>query len=94
MFSRSIAASTLVVLSAGFAQAQITPIASGLPEGTGNYGLNLNGYERPLTARDMRELEIEAKYKETLKKIPNKKPSNDPWAGVRAAPVADRHRPM
>jgi len=42
----------------------------------------------------MREVEIERKYKETLKKIPNKKPSNDPWVGVRPAPVADRYRPM
>jgi hypothetical protein len=77
------------------AHAQITPIASGLPEGANNYGFSLSpGYERPLTAQDMREQEIEHKYKETLKKIPNKKPVNDPWAGVRAAPVADRHRPM
>jgi len=94
MLFKQFAAATLILLSAGFAQAQITPIASGLPEGVGNYGLNLNGYERPITARDMREQEIEAKYKETLKKIPNKKPSNDPWAGVRTTPVADRHRPM
>ena len=94
MLSRSIAAFVLVVLSAGLAQAQITPIASGLPEGANNYGLNLYGYERPITAQDIRELEIEHKYKETLKKIPNKKQSNDPWAGVRPAAVADRHRPM
>ena len=96
MFSKSIAAFILIVASAGFAEAQITPIASGLPEGANNYGFSLSpGYERPLTAQDMREQEIEYKYKETLKKIPNKKQSNDPWAGVRAAPVvADRHRPM
>jgi hypothetical protein len=95
MFLRSIAASALIVLSAGLAEAQITPIASGLPEGANNYGFSLSpGYERPITAQDMREQEIEHKYKETLKKIPNKKPANDPWAGVRAAPVADRHRPM
>jgi hypothetical protein len=95
MFLRSITACTLIVLSAGLVEAQITPIASGLPEGANNYGFSLSpGYERPLTAQDMREQEIEYKYKETLKKIPNKKPTNDPWAGVRAAPVADRHRPM
>ena len=40
------------------------------------------------------EAERDRAYKETLKKIPNKKPSNDPWAGVRPAPVADRYRPM
>jgi hypothetical protein len=95
MFLRSIAAFTFIALSAGLAEAQITPIASGLPEGANNYGFSLSpGYERPITAQDMREQEIEYKYKETLKKIPNKKPTNDPWAGVRAAPVADRHRPM
>ena len=95
MFLRSISASAFIILSAGLAEAQITPIASGLPEGANNYGFSLSpGYERPLTAQDMREQEIEYKYKETLKKIPNKKPTNDPWAGVRAAPVADRHRPM
>ena len=96
MFFRSIAAFILIISSAGLAEAQITPIASGLPEGANNYGLNLYGYgyERPITAQDMREMEIEQKYKETLKKIPNKKPVNDPWAGVRPAAVADRHRPM
>ena len=93
MFLRSTIAFTLVVLSSS-AEAQITPIASGLPDNAYNYGLNLYGYERPLTAQDMREIEIEQKYKETMRKIPNKKPSNDPWAGVRPAPVADRHRPM
>ena len=70
---------------------------SGLPDNANDFRLGLTpsyGYERPLTAQDMREQEIEYKYKETLKKIPNKKPVNDPWAGVRAVPVADRHRPM
>ena len=94
MFLRSIAAFALVVLSASLAQAQITPIASGLPDSAYNYGLNLYGYERPITAQDMREMEIEQKYKETLRKIPNKKPPRDPWAGVRPAAVEDRHRPM
>jgi hypothetical protein len=95
MFHAPIAALIIVALSAGLARAQITPIASGLPDNANDFRLGLTpGYERPLTAQDMREQEIERKYKETLKKIPNKKPSNDPWAGVRAAPVADRHRPM
>ena len=85
----------IVLLSAGLGHAQITPITSGLPENAYNYGYSLSpGYERPITAQDIRELEIERKYNETLKKIPNRKPSNDPWAGVRPAAVADRHRPM
>jgi hypothetical protein len=95
MFNRPIVAVAIMVLSAGLARAQITPIASGLPEGADGYRFGLTpGYERPLTAQDMREQEIEKKYKETLKKIPDKKPSNDPWAGIRASPVADRHRPI
>ena len=95
MFRILTAVFIIAFLSAGLARAQITPIASGLPENANNYGYSLTpSYERPLTAQDMRDMEIEQKYKETLRKIPNKKASNDPWAGVRAAPVADRHRPM
>ena len=95
MSSKSLAAAILVVLSAGFARAQITPITSGLPENANNYGFSLSpGYETPMSAQSVRDMEIERRYNETLKKIPNKQPSNDPWAGVRAAPVADRHRPM
>ncbi len=97
MCNRAIIAFIIVLLSSGLAQAQITPIASGLPEGADMYrfGIPTGDYERPITAQDMREMEIERKYKETLKKIPNKKPSKDPWAGVRTAPVvADRYRPM
>ena len=89
------AALALVVLSTGIARAQITPITSGLPDSAYNYGFTLSpGYETPISAQGLREMEIERKYKETLKKIPDKKPSNDPWAGFRQAPVADRHRPM
>lgn len=43
-----------------------------------------------------RDAEVELKYRETLKtKIPDKRPSNDPWRTVRQAPTpstADRHR--
>lgn len=85
----------IVFLSAGFASAQITPIASGLPDSAYDRGFTLSpGYETPMSAQRIRDTEIEQKYKETLKKIPNKKPSNDPWAGVRPAAVADRHRPQ
>ena len=95
MLLKPFAAAALVLLSAGVAHAQITPITSGLPDRAYNYGYSLSpGYERPITAQDMREIEIERQYRETLKKIPNKKPVNDPWAGVRPAPVADRHRPQ
>ena len=46
-----------------------------------------------------REQEAERKYRDVVKKIPDKKSSNDPWKGVRqesaassAASSADRHR--
>jgi hypothetical protein len=95
MLRTPIVACTIVLLSAGFARAQITPITSGLPDSAYNYGFTLSpGYETPMSAQSVRDMEIEQKYKETLKKIPNKKPSNDPWAGVRPAPVADRYRPQ
>jgi hypothetical protein len=95
MLRRPTIAFIIVFLSTGFAHAQITPITSGLPDHAYHYGYSLSpGYERPISAQDIRELEIERKYNETLKKIPNKKPANDPWSGVRPAPVADRHRPM
>jgi hypothetical protein len=95
MLLKPFAAAAMVLLSAGFAHAQITPITSGLPDHGYNYGYNLSpGYETPMSAQSVRDMEIERRYNETLKKIPNKKPSNDPWAGVRADPVADRHRPQ
>ena len=95
MLLKPLTAVALVVLSAGLARAQITPITSGLPENANNYGFSLSpGYETPISAQSYRDMEIERRYNETLKKIPNKKPVNDPWAGVRQAPVADRHRPQ
>jgi len=95
MLLKPLTAAALILLSAVVARAQITPITSGLPDNANSYGFGLMpSYERPMSAQDARELEIERKYRETLKKIPNKKPANDPWAGVRVAPVADRHRPQ
>jgi hypothetical protein len=87
-------AATLIVLSVPFARAQVNDIAKALPESAG-YGFNLTPfYERPMTAQDMRDMEIDRKYRETLAKIPNKKPPRDPWAGVRPATAEDRHRPQ
>ena len=49
-----------------------------------------------MTAADMRSQEIERDYRKALTKIPNKKPSSDPWAGVRTTTTRsdDRHRPQ
>jgi hypothetical protein len=96
MLRVSIAALTLALLPAEFARAQITDITSGRPPGADGQGISFFGaYERPMTAADMRAQEIERDYRKALTKIPNKKPSRDPWAGVRSTTSRpeDRHRP-
>ena len=95
-------AAVLIVLSVGFARAQITDITSGRPDGADyyyyNWGAFPTGYERSRSPEDAgRDTEIEAKYRDTLKtKIPDRKPSNDPWKTIRPTPTAaaDRHRPQ
>jgi hypothetical protein len=94
-----ILAAALVMLSAGLARAQVNDITTGLPDYGSNYFYLTPSYERPITAEDMRRDNlIEQKYRETLRtKIPDKKPSNDPWRNVRPAATAaayDRHRPQ
>jgi len=94
MLRLSIAALALAVLPAELARAQITDITTGRPPGADGQGISfLGAYERPMTAADMRAQEIERDYRKTMAKIPDKKPSKDPWAGIRAATPADRHRP-
>jgi hypothetical protein len=94
MLSKFFCAAAIVVLSAQFARAQVNDISKALPDSAG-YGFNLTPfYERPITAQDMRDMEIDRKYRDTLAKIPNKKASRDPWAGVRPATAEDRHRPQ
>lgn len=99
MLRHLILAAVLAVLSAGLARAQITDITSGRPDGADYYtwGAFPTGYERPRSPEDAgRDTEIELKYRQTLQaKIPDRKPSNDPWKSIRPAPaasVADRHR--
>jgi hypothetical protein len=93
MLRVSIAALALAVLPAELARAQITDIRTGRPPGADSQGISLFGaYERPMTAADMRAQQIEADYRRTMAKIPDKKPLKDPWAGVRATTPADRHR--
>lgn len=94
MPTKLLCAAAFVLLSAEFARAQVNDISKALPNSAG-YGFNLTpSYERPITAQDMRDMEINRKYRETLAKIPNKKPSRDPWAGIRPATAEDRHRPQ
>ena len=96
MLRPSIVAAALAVLPA-FANAQVGDITSGRSEASYNQFSLTPSYERPMTAEDMRRNEIEQKYREVVRRIPDKKPSNDPWKTVRQAPTAtatfNRHRP-
>ncbi|MFL5151724.1 MAG: hypothetical protein ACJ8C3_02570 [Microvirga sp.] len=101
MLRRLIFAAVLVVLPANLARAQITDITTGRPPGADYYtwGTFPTGYGPSHSPEDAgRDTEIELKYRETLtSKIPNRKPSNDPWKTIRPAPTAraaDRHRPQ
>jgi hypothetical protein len=97
MLRTLIGAAAIVVMSAAFARAQVT----GPIPGSGMYGDDYYccfslwpDYEqtRPLEQIE-RERQIETDYRATLSKIPNRKPSNDPWKNIRSAPAVDRHRP-
>jgi hypothetical protein len=101
MLRHLILIAAIAVLPASLAHAQITDITSGRPDGADYYtwGAFPTGYERSRSPEDAgRDTEIEAKYNATLKsKIPDRKPSNDPWKNIRSAPTAalvDRHRPL
>ena len=88
----------LLVLAALPSHAQVGDITSGRSDASYNYFSLTPSYERPMTAEDMRRNEIEQKYREVVRaKIPDRKPSSDPWKTVRQAPAAkatfERHRP-
>ena len=99
MLRMPIAATVLIVLSAGLARAQVTGPIPNTPQDD-SYSWNMWAITtRTQTPEDAgREHEIERKYQETLRtKIPDKKPSNDPWKNIRTAPTAaavDRHKPQ
>jgi hypothetical protein len=88
MVRMPIGAVVLVLLSATAAPAQITgPIPNtGLYEGMSNWNM-WSGIGRSQVPEDAgREHEIERQYRETVNtKIPNRKPSNDPWRKIRPA---------
>ena len=94
-----LAAAVVAVLPASLARAQVSDITTGRPPGADYYtwGTFPSGYMPARSPEDAgRDTEIEAKYNATLKsKIPDRKPSNDPWKNIRSAPTAvatDRHR--
>ena len=89
MLRRLIGAVAVILAFAPAARAQVIPGDSPTTRiywsGMGN---NLSSEDR------WREAESEQKYREAVKRIPDRKPSNDPWKKVRPASttVADRHR--
>ena len=93
---RTLLGATAIVLLAGTASAQVTPITSGVADGYDrpHFSEWSPYYQRSRTPEEsVRETEIEANYRAAVAKIPDKKPSNDPWKSVRpATAVADRHR--
>lgn len=93
MFRKSLMAAA-AFLSAEVSHAQVNDITTGLPDSS--IWTAWPAYERPISAEAaQRNADIERKYRETVAKIPNRRPSNDPWKSVRQAPAAttpDRHR--
>jgi hypothetical protein len=99
MLRKLLVAAAIAVLSAGFAHAQVTPPDSIMPD-TNHFNMfPVYGSSR-LPEQVGRDIEIERNYREAVKRIPDKKPSNDPWKSIRAAPARpaataatlDRHR--
>lgn len=91
-------AAAVIVLSSGTALAQVVPGDSpnmGVGAAvSGSRGIGALSRTRAPKG-NWSEHEDERNYRETLKKIPDKKSSNDPWKNVRqqpTAPVVDRHR--
>lgn len=100
MLRKLIGAAILALLLAAPARAQVTGPIPNTPQDYGQ-DFRLNGwpmeYEQTRTlAQIERDNEIERQYRETLRKIPDRKPSNDPWRNIRQAPAVayDRHRPQ
>jgi hypothetical protein len=99
MLRHLVLAAVLVILSTGLARAQVTDIGSGLPDETYYPGFAID-YEGKRSYEDLeRDRQIEQKYREVVDtRIPDRKPSKDPWGNIRQAPVAavpyDRYRPQ
>ena len=96
MLRKLIVVAALVVPSTEFARAQYS----------GPYAIQdtsyvafplLTDYEGKRSYADIQQdRQIERAYRDTVQRIPDKKPSNDPWKKIRptaAAITIDRHRP-
>lgn len=90
-----IRAAAIFVLFAGTARAQVVPGDSpnmGIGSAVaGSRGIGIISRSRGPIGTDY---ENERNYREAVKRIPDKKASNDPWKSLRqpAASSADRHR--
>ena len=94
MLRHLICATLLATLSTGLARAQFTGPIPGTGYDTDYSWSAFPIYERSPTPEEVgRDYQIEMRYREILKiRIPDKKPSNDPWKNVRPAAAVDRHR--
>ena len=96
MLNQIIKVAAIVVLFAGTARAQLPGDSPNMGVGaavSGSRGLGI--VSRPHTWEGYKSQRSERNYTETVKRIPNQKPSNDPWKNVRQAPTAaDRHTPQ
>ena len=91
-------AAALAVLTGGLASAQITPIDKGVPNGGDipSFGEWSPYYQSRTPEQVGRDVEIEQNSRAAVAKMPNPKPSNDPWKSIRssASNAVDRHRPQ
>jgi hypothetical protein len=81
---------SIIALFAGTARAQVLGDSPSAGNAAWAYGIARSHDPE----NSWREQVDERKYREVIKKIPEKKSSNDPWKGVRQEPTpsADRHR--
>lgn len=73
---KAIRAAIIFALLAGPAQAQVMPNVNLMPDA-----------KSKTPEEKAAEEERDRAYKETLKKIPDAKASNDPWGGMRSEPA-------
>jgi hypothetical protein len=90
MLNRFLKSLAIVTLLTGAAHAQIIP-GDSPNSGVGAAVANSRGLGIVSRPHTWQGYGSESSYNETVKRIPDKKASNDPWKNVRQAPP-DRHR--
>ena len=97
MLRKLIVAAALAVPSAELAHAQYSGPYSYQDNNSVNIPMIVDYEGKRSYGNIQRDRQIEQAYRETVSRIPDKKPSNDPWKKVRptaAAITVDRHRPQ